>query len=326
MTSDLLSLLIFLTSLTVVVAGILGIASLVGHRTLEHRIRRAQRKTASKTPIAASEQLRRAIPTSRAPSLESLVRHLPNIAMLQTRLERTGKSIGVGNYALVNLILFLAVAGPLIGLDHTSSAIAVLSGVTVGLGVPHGVVGFLIGKRMKKFLILFPDALELIVRGLRSGLPVSESIHVVGRELADPVGEIFRGIGNATALGIPLEKALADTASRLALTEFDFFVTSITLQRETGGNLAEILANLADTLRNRVMMRLKIKAYSSEAKASATIVGSLPVLIAVALHFLNPRYLDAFADTSSGNYAAMAGIASFATGIFVMFKMANFEI
>ncbi len=175
--------------------------------------------------------------------------------------------------------------------------------------------------------LLFPDAIDLIVRGLRSGLPVTESIVMVGKEIRDPVGGVFSSISESIRLGVPVEKSLQiHGAQARQPLEFNFFVTSIVLQRETGGNLSEILSNLAEVLRQRFMMRMKIKALSSEAKASAIIVGSLPFVVMAALFFIQPDYLMMLFTDTRGNIAGLCAAASLATGIGIMMKMSKFEI
>jgi tight adherence protein B len=144
--------------------------------------------------------------------------------------------------------------------------------------------------------------------------------------MEEPIGSIFAIIGESVKLGVSVEKALTDTAKKLKTTEFNFFVTSIILQRETGGNLSEILSNLSDVLRKRFMMRMKIKAMASEAKASAIIVGALPFVVILALMFVSPGYLDPLMFDSRGHVAAGIAAAMMATGIGVMIKMTKFEI
>ncbi len=203
---------------------------------------------------------------------------------------------------------------------------ALLMGFAMGFGLPHFYVSRRIKKTHKKFLLLFPDAIELIVRGLRAGLPVTESMMTVAKEIPDPVGPIFGEISDQIRLGVPAEKAMADMARSLNMTEFDFFVISVTLQRETGGNLGEILSNLAEVLRSRHMLKLKIKAMSSEARASAMIVGSLPFFVLAALMFMSPDYLSPMIEDYRGNIAALGALCSLATGVFVMTKMTQFRI
>ncbi|MBY0406342.1 MAG: type II secretion system F family protein, partial [Rickettsiales bacterium] len=181
-------------------------------------------------------------------------------------------------------------------------------------------------KYQKAFLRVFPDAIDLIVRGLRSGLPVSESLVLVSTEVPEPVGSVFKNISNKMKLGVTLEKALQETALELGMTEFNFFTTCIVLQRETGGNLSEILNNLSEVLRSRFIMRMKIKAMSSEARASSYIIGALPFVVIAAVSVLTPEYMRPLYEDSRGNVAA--GIAAFMmiSGLWVMNRMTNFEI
>ena len=129
-----------------------------------------------------------------------------------------------------------------------SIVLALFAGILLGLGLPHLAVGFLIGKRVGDFNIRFPDAIELMVRGLRSGLPISETLGVVGKELPGAVGEEFQNVADKIKIGRTMDEALQDAADRLAIPEFQFFTISLAIQRETGGNLAETLSNLADVL------------------------------------------------------------------------------
>ena len=181
-------------------------------------------------------------------------------------------------------------------------------------------------RRRKKFLAILPDALDLIVRGLRSGLPVTESIAAVGREMADPLGTEFRRISDGVRFGQQLEEAVWDTAKRLDLQEFNFFVISMSIQRETGGNLGEALGNLSDILRGRQRMRLKIKAMSSEARASAMILGSLPFIMFGIVYAINPGYASLLFTDSRGIMLSAIGATSLIVGVAIMAKMVRFEI
>ncbi len=152
-------------------------------------------------------------------------------------------------------------------------------GLFVGIGLPHMVIGKMIKRRVNKFNSNFPDAIELLVRGLRSGLPVTETLGIVSSEIPGPVGLEFRAVSDKIKIGRTMEAALQETADRLGTPEFQFFCITLAIQRETGGNLAETLSNLADVLRKRAQMKLKIRAMSSESKASAYIVGALPFIV-----------------------------------------------
>lgn len=187
-------------------------------------------------------------------------------------------------------------------------------------------IGFLINKRLKDFTSNFPDAIELLVRGLKSGLPVGETLTVVSKEIPGPVGEEFKIVTDKIKVGKTMEDALQETADRLGTPEFQFFVITLAIQRETGGNLAETLGNLADVLRKRAQMKLKIRAMSSESKASAYIVGSLPFFVFGMVWTVNPKYLGGFFYEPRLIIAGIIGAVWMSIGVFVMAKMVNFEI
>lgn len=247
------------------------------------------------------------------------------LAALSLRLERTGKSWTVAQYmyasagigilsAIVIMVLFSA---PLLGLAL---------GAFAGAGIPHLAVKYLIAKRTKAFNAKFPDGIELLVRGLRSGLPVTETLSVVAKEVPGPVGVEFQEVVDRVKVGKTLDDSLQETSDKLDLPEFKFFCISLAIQRETGGNLAETLSNLADVLRKRMQMKLKIKAMSSESKASAYIVGSLPFIVFTMVYMLNPEYLGGFFTDDRLIVAGLFGVVWMSLGAFVMYKMVSFEI
>jgi tight adherence protein B len=256
----------------------------------------------------------------------AIKRFLPRPELLRQRLARTGRNISIGEYVLTCLALgavFSYARGFFLPLPPLP---AVFLGIVVGLGLPHLYIGLLIKRRMKAFLSVFPDAIELIIRGVRSGLPVPESIRTVASELPGPVGQEFRTVADKLKLGQPLEQALLDAAGRIGAPEFKFFVISISVQRETGGNLAETLENLADLLRKRRQMVLKIKAMSSEARASAMILGSLPFIMFAIMYLLNEGYIMTLFRDPRGVMMVVVGLTSMLLGVAVMAKMVKFEI
>ncbi len=284
---------------------------------------RADKTDASRRPAS----LRRSSVDGPLPRLDAIIgRLLPRPAMLRQRLARTGRRISIGEYAVassvtgfITVLLFTAVLGfpPLMSL---------LFGIAAGFGIPHLAVGVMVARRLKAFTDQFPDAIDLIVRGLKSGLPVSESIRSVSTDFDDPVGSEFRVVVDKLKIGQTLETALWETADRLATPEFRFFVISVGIQRETGGNLAETLENLSDLLRRRRQMQLKIRAMSSEGKASAAILGSLPFMMLAVMLAVNPGYITTLFDDPLGHLMIGGGIASLTIGMLVMGKMVRFEI
>jgi len=204
--------------------------------------------------------------------------------------------------------------------------LSLLLGLLFGIGVPYFVVNKMIAGRVKKFNARFPDAIELMVRGLRSGLPITETVGIVATEIAGPVGIEFRAISDKMKIGRTMEAALQETADRLGTAEFQFFTITLGIQRETGGNLAETLSNLADVLRKRAQMKLKIRAMSSESKASAYIVGALPFIVFGLVFTINPEYLAGFFSEPRLIVVGLGGLVWMSIGAFIMAKMVSFEI
>jgi tight adherence protein B len=250
---------------------------------------------------------------------------IPKPALLRKRLEMTGKQMTLGKYAVICLTVALVVIA-LLMLRGFPFLLAVMLGMFVGIGGPHFIVGKMIKRRINKFNSNFPDAIELMVRGLRSGLPITETLGIVAGEIPGPVGVEFRMVSDKMKIGRTMEVALQETADRLGTPEFQFFVITLAIQRETGGNLAETLSNLADVLRKRAQMKLKIRAMSSESKASAYIVGALPFIVFTLVWMINPNYMGGFFTDQRLMVAGMGGIVWMGIGAFIMAKMVNFEI
>jgi len=275
--------------------------------------------------VVAEAQLRR-ISMNRDTRMDlAFTRILPNPVQLAQRLAMTGKTWTVGQYGLATAGIALVVAALML-LKGLPILLALLFGVFVGVGLPHFLVGKTIGRRVGRFTAKFPDAIDLLVRGLRSGLPISETIGVVGHEIDGPVGEEFRAVSDKMKIGRTMDAALQETADRLGTPEFQFFVITIAVQRETGGNLAETLANLSNVLRLRGQMKLKIKAMSSESKASAYIIGALPFIVFAMIWVINGTYMQKFFIDERLMVLGMGGMVWMGIGAFIMSKMISFEI
>lgn len=247
------------------------------------------------------------------------------IEKLRAKLEVAGINATPGKFLLITPGIFLLVSLAMLAWGR-SPLLSLLVGLMLGLGLPNRYLSMKMKRRKNMIIIQLPDAIDLIVRGLRAGLPVSESFQTVSREIPNPLGGLFGMMSQQIGLGVPVEKALGDAARNVELTEFDFFVTTIILQRETGGNLGEILSNLAEVLRQRRMMKLKIAAISSEAKASGYIVGSLPFVVLGLLSLIAADYIAPLFTDFRGNIAMAVAAISMGTGAFIMRKMTQFEI
>jgi tight adherence protein B len=273
----------------------------------------------------AQAQIRKLF-AQRASRMDGLAsRLMPKPALLRHRLEMTGKNISLAKYGMISVGIVIGVATLLL-LRGSPVLLALFAGLFFGLGGPYFIVGKLITRRVNKFTTNFPDALELMVRGLRSGLPITETLGIVATEIGGPVGIEFRTVADKMKIGRTMEVALQETAERLGTAEFQFFVITLAIQRETGGNLAETLSNLADVLRKRAQMKLKIKAMSSESKASAYIIGCLPFVVFTLVYMINPTYMGGFFVDERLIVAGLGGIVWMGMGAFIMAKMINFEI
>ncbi len=269
-------------------------------------------KRTEKTSFALAEQLAK--------------RYVPNQTALKERLARSGFKISLGTYALINLgvggVVFVVITVAT-GLNPTASAAI---GLATGIMIPHLAVGHLATKRRNAFVEGLPDALDLMVRGLKAGLPITESIATVAREMQGPIREEFIAVADGVRFGGSMDTLLWDVARRMQAAEFKFFVISLSIQRETGGNLTETLSNLSDIIRKRRQMRKKVKALSSEARASAYILGAMPFVMFFIMHFLNEEYVSTLYTDPRGMIMLGAGLLSMAIGGLIMAKMVRFEI
>jgi len=264
---------------------------------------------------------------SATPKIDRIARQwLPRRDMLAHRLARTGRRISVGQYAMTNLGVALLGAITLACTTPIGVVASLLVGLLTGTALPHLAVARMGKRRVAAFVRLFPEAIDLMVRALRSGLPISEAIIGAGREIGDPVGDELGRVEAGMRMGRDLEGLLWDIANRIDVAEFRFFIIALSVQRETGGNLAETLANLADVLRRRRQMRAKVRAMSSETRTTTMILAGMPVLVIVMLALTSPHYLAPLYHDIRGFLLDGLAFAMLGTGVGIMTKMARFEI
>ena len=305
---------------------VLGLGMGLGNPGRGRMAQRARRLAGGEQPGRRAPRGGPSLVRHRRGGLDELVNRLtPRPEALRARLAATGLDISLGRYGLI----CAGIAGviPVILMFRGMAPVgAFLLGALAGLGLPHMAVGWLAKQRRTKFTKLFPEAIGLMVRGLKAGLPVTETMGVAGREVADPVGAEFRRVSQQVRLGQPLEEAMWGTAKRLNLAEFNFLIITLSVQRETGGNLAETLENLDEILRKRQAMKLKIKAMSSEAVASAGIIGCLPFVMTGLLFIVSHDYIMTLFTAPLGLVLLAGGGTSLGIGIGVMMKMVSFDI
>lgn len=321
-----------LSMILVIGAAVLALAMLVlafagpsAAKAKSRRLASVKDRHAASTEAVVAAQMRKTIQAAGGRGQHGISNLMPRRELMEKRLRRTGRNWTISQYMFVSMGLFVVVTGALLVI-RAPFLLAVLVGLFAGIGLPYKIVGRLITKRVNKFTARFPDAIDLLVRGLRSGLPVTETFQVVSQEVPGPVGEEFKGVIERIRIGNTMEAALQESADMLDTPEFQFFCITIAIQRETGGNLAETLNNLSDVLRKRAQMKLKIKAMSSEAKASAYIVGALPFFVFGIVWMMNPEYLIGFFTEDRLIIAGLGGLTWMGIGVFIMSQMISFEI
>lgn len=271
--------------------------------------------------------LRRVERQGRLPTLDRLLwRWFPNASSIRQKLLASGSTMTLGDYAFVAISIAVAVAFVLYLVLDMAPAVALGASLLLGVGLPNVWIGWRAKKRGQKFNLLFPEAVDLIVRALRAGLPVQEAIGNVARDIKDPVGGIFQRVQQEVQLGTPIEAALWRSAKTVQTDEFNFLIVAMSIQRDTGGNLAETLANLSALLRARQQLRLKIRAFTSEARTTMLIMAGLPFLVGGGLFLISPDYIGPLFTTETGQMIAAGAACSMGIGIFVMNKIATIKV
>jgi tight adherence protein B len=244
---------------------------------------------------------------------------------LEQKLEQAGLSFGVREFYIGSFVcaVVLGFIGFVSGQQLPVTAGLVFIG---GFGLPQWFVGFAIKRRQKKFVDEFSNAIDVIVRGVKSGLPVNECLKIIAAEAPKPVNEEFHQLVEGFRIGLTLEQGMTRMYERMPLQEVSFFGIVLMIQQKTGGNLAEALSNLAGVLRGRKLMEGKIRALSSEAKASAMIIGALPFLVMGAVSVASPGYLEPLFTTKEGNFILLGAGVWMSMGIFVMKQMMQIRV
>jgi len=314
----------------VVIAG-LGLAVTGAQPANSKTMKRAQaiaggreaRENARRRPVASAQDTRRRqiLKTLREQDRQAKKASLTIAAKLQQAgLSEDPKGFWIAS-GVVGLLAFLA--GMVL---HQQLLISLGLAFAAGFGLPRWVLGFLGSRRTKKFTGDFPDALDIVTRGIRSGMPVHDSLRIIGQETAEPLAGEFKRLTESLAMGVSMDQALEKMFERMPTPEVRFFSIVLAIQAKTGGNLAEALGNLSTVIRARKLMREKIKALSGEAVASAFIIGALPPGVVLLISITSPAYMYPMFHDHRGTVMLAIGGAMMAMGIFVMRRMINFKI
>jgi len=243
---------------------------------------------------------------------------------LQTRIDQAGLPVKKQQFLIIAAVVAVVLGG-LSYLKTQSPLLAVLVAVMFGVGGANFVLNYLRSKRIRKFIDALPAALDIIVRGVRAGLPLGDTLRIIAAEAPEPARSEFRKIVESQAVGVSVADACLKLAQRIPAVETNFFAIVIEIQSKAGGNLSEAIGNLSKTVRERKKMKGKIAAMSMEALASAAIIGAVPFIVTFALYVISPGYISLLFTTTHGRYVLIFALSWMSIGAMMMKKMINFD-
>jgi len=293
--------------------------------------RKAEQRMQSVTGTTPTTRVSRNSPQkSRRDAIESTLKDFDDRhkktkrAPLSVRIARAGLSWSKRQFAIISAVIGLAmfVGGTFSGAGLLVSAVLGFAGA---FGVPRWLLSYLRKRRETRFLDHFPDAVDVIVRGIKAGLPLLDCIKMIVSEAPEPIKTEFRLILETQAIGMPLGEACGKLYERTPLPEANFFGIVVAIQQKSGGNLSEALGNLSKVLRDRKKMKAKIQSMSQEAKASAGIIGALPIAVMTLVYLTSPNYISLLFTNPTGHIMLAGSALWMTTGVFVMRKMINFD-
>lgn len=244
---------------------------------------------------------------------------------VEDKIKQAGLSFPVSYFWIASAAIAVVAGGAVFFFGFPYYA-ALGAAFAAGFGLPRWLLGMAIGMRQKKFISQFADAIDVIVRGVKSGLPLGECLRVIARESPQPIAGEFALVVDAVAMGVTVDQALNRMYQRTPIQEVNFFNIVLAIQQKAGGNLSEALGNLSTVLRSRKLLREKIKALSSEAKASAWIIGSLPVIVMLLVYLTTPAYIMTLFTNDFGHLILLGAVVLMSAGIYIMRTMINFQI
>ncbi len=244
---------------------------------------------------------------------------------LSTKLMQAGLSITPAQYWIYSAAFAVVMTGA-VAFAGKGPLLIITTAIICFMGIPKYILKKMIASRQKKFLADLADALEAMMRLLKAGMPVSESIKMVAREFTGPIGEEMGRIFDQQKIGVSLPDAVLESARRVPIPEMQMFATAVAIQAQTGSSLSEILENLARVIRLRFRLRRKVQALSSEAKSSALIIGALPIFVATGMYFINPDYIGLLFYHPTGKWLLAFAIFWMCCGVLVMRQMINFKV
>ncbi len=320
-------ILIALAVFVVVALAVFVIASLMDERSSKARLLRERLSTVQKTPERDAGQelaLLRDEVMSKIPALDNLLRRSPQIAGLQTLLEQADVKSRAGN---VLLLCVLSGAGlALIVLLFTGFPQFAWLALILGAFLPYSYANYKRSKRFSKFEEIFPEAIDTLARAVRAGHAFTTALELIASEIAEPVASEFRKLFEEQKFGLPVRDALVNLTERVPLVDVKFFVTAVMLQRETGGNLAEILDNLSYVIRERFKIMRQVRVHTAQGRMTMMLLMGLPPIIVITMQAMNPSFIKPLFDDPIGHLLIVVGITLQTIGYFVIRKIIQIQV
>jgi tight adherence protein B len=321
-------ILIAIAVFVVVALAVFVIASLMDERSskarlLRERLSTVQNSGTEREPIQELALLRDEV-MSRIPAFDNLLRNSPQIAGLQTLLEQADVKSRAGN---VLLLCLLSGAGlGLVVLLFSGFPQFAWLGLILGAFLPYAYANYKRTKRFSKFEELFPEAIDTLARAVRAGHAFTTALELIANELAEPVASEFRKLFEEQKFGLPVRDALINLTERVPLVDVKFFVTAVMLQRETGGNLAEILDNLSYVIRERFKIMRQVRVHTAQGRMTMMLLMGLPPVIVVTMQAMNPSFIRPLFDDPIGHLLIVVGITLQTVGYFVIRKIIQIQV
>jgi tight adherence protein B len=294
-----------------------------GERKASKRVGNVAQGVRSRAAVPRSLQIRKQQVQDTIKDIEAKKKPKKRVR-LRIRLIRAGLSMKLGTYYLLSCLTGV-VGGFIVLVTGSSPLVSLLAAFACGFGLPRWILARMVKRRQAKFLLEFANAIDIMVRGVKSGLAFSDCMQIIARESPEPVRSEFADLLEQQKVGVPLSSAFERMLERMPLQEVNFFAIVIAIQNQTGGNLAEVLSNLAQVLRDRYRLEAKVRAFSAEAKTSAIIIGALPPCVILAVFFTSPGYISILWHDKLGNIMLIGSAIWMLIGILVMRKMINFD-
>src|SRR5690348_6607432 len=320
-------IVIALLVLVVVAGGVFFLASIFDQRSAQARLIKERLANERKAPERAPEDelaLLRDEQLSDIPALDSLLRRSSRIAGMQKMLEQSGVSLRAGNF--LGFSALAGIAATLIAYTLTKRMEVAWFALLVGFVMPYAYVSFKRSKRFEKFEELFPEAIDTLARAVRAGHAFTTALEMITNEVAEPISGEFRQLYEEQKFGMPVRDALMNLTERVPLVDVKFFVTAVMLQRETGGNLAEILDNLSYVIRERFKIQRQVRVYTAQGRLTMALLMGMPPIIVVVMMVLNPSFIRPLFQDPIGHTLLVLGIILQTLGYFVIRKIIRIQV